>query len=196
MLKERRSSVRRFTKETEIDVRLNLDRPSPVKISTTIPFLDHMLELLARHGKFSLSIKARGDTDIDSHHLVEDIGIVIGQALKKALGEKKRINRYGNFLLPMDEALSYVALDLSGRPFLDYDVKFRFQKAGFDFGLLKEFFYAFAINSGVTLHVSMIKGSNCHHIAESVFKGLGRALGEAIKLNSKQKGVPSTKGRL
>ncbi|MCX5782159.1 MAG: imidazoleglycerol-phosphate dehydratase HisB [Elusimicrobia bacterium] len=195
-MKERKAKIKRVTKETKIDISLNLVKSKPVKFSNTIPFMNHMLELLAHHGKLSLSVKAQGDTYVDSHHLVEDLGIVLGQAIKKALGEKKGINRYGNFLLPMDEALSYVAVDLSGRPFLDYSVKFKFQKSGFDFSLLKEFFYAFAINSGITLHISMRKGSNCHHIAESVFKGLGRALGEAIKLNSKQKGVPSTKGKL
>ena len=177
-------------------VSVNLDRVKPVSVDTTIPFMDHMLELLAHHARISLKVKAKGDTEIDCHHLVEDIGIVLGQALKKALGSKKGIMRYGNFLLPMDEALSYVSLDLSGRPYLEYEAKIKFQKEGFDFSLLKEFFYAVAINAGITLHISMLKGSNNHHIAESIFKGFARALGQAVSLDPKQKGIPSTKERL
>ena len=193
---KRQGDVKRATRETTVAVSVNLDRAKPVSINTTIPFMDHMLELLAHHAKISLKVRAKGDTEIDCHHLVEDIGIVLGQALKKALGKKVGIARYGNFLLPMDEALSYVSLDLSGRPFLEYEAKIKFQKLGFDFSLLKEFFYALAINAGITLHISMLKGSNNHHIAESIFKGFARALGQAVSLDPKQKGIPSTKERL
>lgn len=195
-MEQRKGTVRRVTKETKIEISVNLDRTNPVRIDTTIPFMDHMLDVMAHHGRFALTVKASGGVFIDGHHLVEDLGIVLGQAFEKAFGSKKGINRYGNFLLPMDEALSYVAVDISGRPFLDYDVTFRAQKSGFDYELLKEFFYALAINAGITLHISMIKGSNCHHIAESAFKGLGRALGDAMQRNPKQKGIPSTKGKL
>jgi len=158
--------------------------------------MDHMLSLLAHHALVSLNISASGDTEIDDHHLAEDIGITLGQALKKALGSKKGINRYGNFLLPMDEALSYVAIDISGRPYLEYKVNFEHRKEGFDFGLLKEFFYAVAINAGLTLHINQKKGTNNHHVAESVFKGFGRALKQAVSKDRKQKGAPSTKGIL
>ena len=195
-MKKRIGDIKRITKETSVAVSINLDSASPVSIATTIPFMDHMLELLAHHARVSLKVKARGDTEIDCHHLVEDLGIVLGQALKKALGKKKGITRYGNFLLPMDEALSYVSLDLSGRPYLEYEAKIKFQNEGFDFSLLKEFFYALAINAGITLHISMLKGSNNHHIAESIFKGFARALGQAVSLDPKQKGVPSTKAKL
>ena len=195
-MKKRVGDIKRVTKETNVAVALNLDSSRPVSVATTIPFMDHMLELLAHHAKVSLKVKAKGDTEIDCHHLVEDIGIVLGQALKKALGKKIGIARYGNFLLPMDEALSYVSLDLSGRPYLEYEAKIKFQKEGFDFSLLKEFFYALAINAGITLHISMLKGSNNHHIAESIFKGFARALGQAVSVDPKQKGIPSTKAKL
>ncbi len=196
LLKPRKAEIKRITKETDIKLSLNLDSPKPVFIDTTIPFVDHMLELFAHHSGFGLSVKAKGDTEVDFHHLVEDLGIVLGLAIKKALGSKKGINRYGNFLLPMDEALSYVTIDLSGRPYLDYKVKFKNAGGGFDFSLLKEFFYAVAINGSLTLHISMLKGSNNHHISESVFKGFARALGQAASLDKKRKGVPSTKGKL
>jgi len=195
-MKQRKAKVIRKTKETDIVVELDLDRSTPVRIDTSIPFMDHMLTLFAHHGTVSLTVKAWGDTEIDDHHLVEDIGISLGQALSKALGSKKGITRYGNFLLPMDEALSYVALDLSGRPYLQYDVPFKFLKSGFDFDLLQDFFYALAINAALTLHISQKKGRNNHHIAESIFKGFGRALRAAVSPDLKRKGIPSTKGRL
>ena len=195
-MKQRKADILRKTKETNVLVGLNLDKTAPVKINTTIPFVDHMLSLLAHHSAVSLKIAASGDTEIDDHHLVEDIGITLGQTLKKALGNKKNINRYGNFLLPMDEALSYVAIDISGRPYLDYKVKFKPGNRGFDFGLFKEFFYAVAINAGITLHIKQKSGENNHHIAESIFKGFGRALRQAVAVNAKQKGIPSTKGVL
>ncbi|MCL2144192.1 MAG: imidazoleglycerol-phosphate dehydratase HisB [Endomicrobia bacterium] len=194
-MKQRKSKITRKTNETDISVEINLDKAEKPKISTTIGFLDHMLELFAMHSGISLKIKASGDTHIDDHHLAEDAGIVIGKALKEALGDKKGIVRYGHFLLPMDEALAYVALDLSGRFFLSYEAEIKFQKTGFNYDLIQEFFYALACSAGITLHIRMIKGRNNHHIAESIFKGFGRALGQATAY-SKNKCVPSTKGVL
>ncbi len=196
-MKNRSAVQKRATRETDISISLGLEKPGKIAVSTSIPFMDHMLTLFAHHAGFSLSIKASGDTHIDDHHLVEDIGITLGSALKLALGDKKGIVRYGNFLLPMDEALSYVALDLSGRPLLDFGVKFAKQSGErFDYSLIKEFFYALAVNSGMTLHISMKKGSNNHHIAEAVFKGFGRALAAAATRDKKNKSIPSTKGLL
>jgi len=195
-MKKRSAVIKRTTKETSIAISLDLDRPGKVSIATSIPFMDHMLTLFASHGVFGLTITASGDTHIDDHHLVEDLGIALGQALDRAVGDKKGIFRYGNFLLPMDEALAYVALDLSGRPFLNYDVPFAVRRSGFDFGLVEEFFSALAVNARMTLHLRMIKGKNNHHIAESLFKGFGRALAQAVSVNRKQTGIPSTKGRL
>jgi imidazoleglycerol-phosphate dehydratase len=192
---QRKSKIIRNTNETQVTITLNLDKSQPTKISTTIGFLDHMLELFATHSGIALIITASGDTHIDDHHLVEDIGITLGKALKEALGNKKGINRYGNFLLPMDEALSYIAIDLSGRPFLSYEADIKFQKTGFNYDLIEEFFYALASNSLMTLHIKMIKGRNNHHIAESIFKGFARALKIAIA-KSKTNSIPSTKGIL
>ena len=193
----RNAKLRRTTKETDVSVSINLDKLKPVKVKTTVPFMDHMLDLFAHHAGVSLVINAKGDTHIDDHHLIEDIGIVFGTVLKKAIGNKKGIARYGNFLLPMDEALAHIVIDISGRPYLDYKVKFQLAKtAKFDFSLLKEFFYAFAINAGVTLHIRLLKGDNNHHIAESMFKGLGRALSQACARDPKRSGIPSTKGKL
>jgi imidazoleglycerol-phosphate dehydratase len=196
-MKKRTAVQRRITKETKVSVSIKLDKPGNTVIDTTIPFMDHMLQLFAHHAGFSANIKACGDTNIDDHHLVEDIGITLGLCIKEALGDKKGISRYGNFLLPMDEALAYVALDLSGRPLLDFDVKF--SKLGgerFDYSLIKEFFYAVAVNGGITLHICMKKGANNHHIAEAIFKGFGRALAAASARDKKQKSFPSTKGML
>lgn len=194
-MKQRKSKIIRKTNETNVEVELNLDKVSKPQISTTIGFLDHMLDLFAMHAGISLKIKASGDTHIDDHHLVEDTGITIGKALKEALGDKKGIVRYGHFLLPMDEALAYIALDLSGRFFLSYEADIKFQKTGFNYDLIQEFFYALACNAGITLHIKMIKGRNNHHIAESMFKGFGRALGQAVAY-SKNRRIPSTKGVL
>lgn len=193
---QRKAILRRTTKETDIAVELDLDRSRPARIATSIPFIDHMLTLFAHHAGITLSVTASGDTHIDDHHLVEDLGITIGSALRQALGDKKGIGRYGNFLLPMDEALSYIALDLSGRPFFSYQAKFAFIKEGFDFDLVEDFFYALAVNAGITLHIALICGRNNHHIAESMFKGFGRAIAQAVAVNRKLKGVPSTKGKL
>lgn len=195
-MKHRFSRIVRKTKETSVEIELNLDRVKPIEIETGVGFLDHMLQLLAYHGQFSLEIRASGDREIDDHHIVEDVGITLGQAFSKALGSKAGITRYGNFLLPMDEALSYVALDFSGRPYLEYDVKFKADNSRFDFALLKEFFYAFAVNAGLTLHIEKKKGMNNHHIAEAVFKGLGKAIAQAVTINPKRKSVPSSKGKL
>ncbi|MDR1696284.1 MAG: imidazoleglycerol-phosphate dehydratase HisB [Endomicrobium sp.] len=195
-MKQRTAKIKRTTKETDISVELNLDKSSKPEISTTIGFLDHMLELFASHAGIALKVKAKGDTHIDDHHLVEDAGITIGQALKTALGDKKGIARYGHFLLPMDESLSYTALDLSGRFYLSYEASILFQKTGFNYDLLEEFFYALASNAGITLHIKMIKGRNNHHIAESIFKSFGHSLRQAITLAKGKKTIPSTKGVL
>ena len=192
----RKVKIKRKTAETDVEMALNLDSFKPAKIQTDIPFLNHMLNLFAANAQITLDIKAKGDVEIDDHHLTEDIGITLGQALKKSLGDKKGITRYGHFLLPMDEALAYVAMDISGRPHLSYDVKIKFQKTGFNYDLLQEFFIAFVNNAGVTLHIKMMKGRNNHHIAEAVFKGFGRALKDAVSINKKIKNIPSTKGIL
>jgi len=195
-MKQRKSKIVRKTNETDVSVEINLDKASKPDVSATIGFMDHMLELFAAHAGISLKIKAKGDTHIDDHHLVEDTGITIGKALKEALGDKKGIARYGHFLLPMDEALSYVALDLSGRFYLSYEASIQFQKTGFNYDLLEEFFYALACNAGITLHIKMIKGRNNHHIAESIFKAFGRALRQAIAYSKGKMVIPSTKGVL
>ncbi|GMO64789.1 MAG: imidazoleglycerol-phosphate dehydratase HisB [Endomicrobiia bacterium] len=196
MRSQRKAKIVRETKETRISVEVNLDKYFVSSVSTTVGFLDHMLELFAMHSEIGFKIKAVGDTHIDEHHLVEDSGITIGQALKEALRDKKGIVRYGHFLLPMDEALSYVALDLSGRSYLSYDVDIKFQKDGFNYDLIQEFFYALVNNTGITLHIKMIKGRNNHHIAESVFKAFGHALGRAALYSKIKKSILSTKGVL
>ncbi|AKL97799.1 imidazoleglycerol-phosphate dehydratase HisB [Endomicrobium proavitum] len=194
-MKQRKANVKRVTKETNVLVELNLDKSSKPEISTSIGFLDHMLELFGAHSGFTLKVKASGDTHIDDHHLVEDTGITLGLALKEALGDKKAIARYGHFLLPMDEALSYVALDLSGRFFFSYEAQIEFQKTGFNYDLIHEFFYALASSAGITLHIKMIKGRNNHHIAEAMFKAFAKALAQAAA-RTKGKKIPSTKGIL
>lgn len=188
----RKAKVERKTKETHIKADLNLDGKGEVLIETELPFLNHMLELLARHANFDLTLNAKGDLEVDAHHTVEDIGIVLGQALKQALGKKEGINRYGFCLLPMDEALAQVALDISGRPFLIFDVNFNQDKIGqFETDLFRDFFQAFVNHSGLTLHVKTLYGRNDHHLIESVFKGLAKALQMAVSLN--RKNLPSTK---
>ncbi len=188
--------IERKTKETNIKISLNLYGKGKYNIDTSIPFLDHMLELFSKHGNFDLNIKARGDREIDDHHLVEDIGIVLGLAIKKSIENKKSINRYGNFLMPMDEALSYVVIDLSGRPYFSYDVKFtKIIGKEFDYSLIKEFFRAVAYNAQMGLHIKKYKGENNHHIAESIFKGFAKALSQAVAINKKVN-VPSTKGKV
>lgn len=194
----RKAMLKRKTKETNISLGLNLDGRGSYSINTSIPFLDHMLSLMCKHGLFDMKLKAKGDIDIDDHHTVEDIGIVLGKALKQAVGDMKGIARYGQASVPMDEALASVSLDISGRPYLVYKVEFpkKSKLKDFDIDLIEDFFQAFAGNSGITLHVNALYGRNTHHIIEAIFKGLGRALREAVAINPKVKGIPSTKGKL
>lgn len=191
----RTASKQRKTNETVIEVACNLDNSQDVTISTGVGFFDHMLELFARHGRIGLTVKANGDLHIDSHHTVEDVGIVLGQVIKEALGDKKQINRYGTAYVPMDETLGFVSLDISGRPFLVLDATFENEKLGnFDTELVREFLQAFAFQSGITLHARVLYGINTHHKVEALFKALGRALAEAIRINPEIVGVNSTKG--
>jgi imidazoleglycerol-phosphate dehydratase len=196
----RKAKIDRRTKETKIQVELNLDGKGNYEINTPIPFLNHMLELMAKFACIDLKIKASGDIRIDNHHTTEDLGISLGQAIKKALGKKEGIFRYGFSLVPMDEALSEISLDLSNRPYLAFNVKFKREttkKIGeFNFELIEDFFRALCINAGITLHINLRYGKNNHHIAESMFKGFGVTLREAVKINPKLKGIPSTKGRI
>ena len=194
----RAASVSRRTAETDVSVSLTLDGTGKAAIATGVGFLDHMLELFARHGLFDLEVKVEGDLHVDQHHTTEDTGIAVGQAFLKALGDKKGIARYADLHLPMDETLSRVALDISGRPFLVFKAEFPAEKIGaFDTELVREWFQAFAMNAGITLHVETLYGDNAHHIAESCFKGLARALRKAVALDPREEGrVPSTKGTL
>jgi imidazoleglycerol-phosphate dehydratase len=194
----RSAKVTRTTKETDVDVAVNLDGTGASAIETGIGFFDHMLDLLARHSRIDITVKAKGDLHIDHHHTTEDVGIALGQAVKQALGDMKGITRYADVHVPMDEALTRVAIDISGRPFLVFRAEFGRDKVGaFDTELVREWFQAFAINAGVTLHVETLYGSNDHHIAESCFKGLARALRAALAIDARTAGeVPSTKGRL
>jgi imidazoleglycerol-phosphate dehydratase len=194
----RAASISRRTAETDVTVSIGLDGTGRSSITTGVGFLDHMLELFARHGLFDLEVKVTGDLHVDHHHTTEDTGIALGQAFLKALGDKKGIARYADIHLPMDEALTRVALDLSGRPFLVFRSNFPAEKIGaFDTELVREWFQAFAVNAGVTLHVETLYGDNSHHIAESCFKGLARALRAAVAVDPREQGrVPSTKGSL
>ena len=194
----RTGQVKRTTKETDIDVAVDLDGKGVSQIATGIGFLDHMLDLLARHSRIDITAKAKGDLHIDDHHTAEDVGIALGQAFKQALGDMKGITRYADVHLPMDEALTRVAIDISGRPFLVFKVAFKHHKIGtFDTELVNEWFQAFAMNAGITLHVETLYGSNDHHISESCFKGLARALRAAVAVDPRAKDeIPSTKGSL
>jgi len=193
----RKAKIVRKTTETDIALEIDLDKSAGSNISTTIAFFDHMLELFARHGFFKLVVKSKGDTQIDDHHLVEDLGICLGQAVGQALGKKTGINRYGSASVPMDECLCRVDLDISGRPYLIYKVKYERRKiGGFDPALVKEFFKAFTDHSGITLHINLLYGNNSHHIIEAVFKAFARALHDAVNLNANINGVLSTKGSL
>lgn len=193
----RESRIKRETKETNVDVHINIDGQGENNINTGIGFLDHMLEQISRHGFFNMEIKAEGDLHVDYHHTVEDIAIVMGQTLGKALGDKQGIKRYATIFTPMDEALSMVSIDLSGRPYLHLDVEFTGHRTGnFEVQLVEEFFRALAFNSGMTLHIKCIHGRNDHHIIESIFKAFGRALDEATSIDNRIKGVMSTKGKL
>ena len=193
----RKSSIERITKETQIKLTLDIDGRGEAKIFTSVPFLDHMLDLFTRHGLFDLQIEAKGDIDIDFHHTVEDIGIVLGTAFREALGDKKGIRRYGQASVPMDETQASVAVDLSGRPYMVYNVKLPKVKIGeFDVELAREFFQAFANNAGANLHINVLYGDNVHHILEACFKGLARALDQATLVDPRIEGVLSTKGKL
>ena len=193
----RKAEVSRNTKETRIGVKLNLDGKGGAKIATGVPFLDHMLEQVARHGLFDLEVAAKGDLHIDAHHTVEDIGITLGQAFARAAGDKKGVRRYGYAYVPLDEALSRAVVDLSGRPGLEYHIEFSRARIGeFDVDLVHEFFQGFVNHAQVTLHVDNLKGTNAHHQAETAFKAFGRALRMAVERDPKVKDVPSTKGTL
>lgn len=194
---ERKAEVKRKTKETDISIYLKLDGRGEYKINTTVPFLDHMLSQIAKHGFFDLEVNAKGDTEIDYHHTVEDVGIALGDAFKKALGEKEGIRRYGHAVIPLNEALSMVSVDISGRPYIVYNVAMPKEKVGeFDVELTEEFFRAFANSSGMSLHINVMYGNNLHHIIESIFKAAARALDEATSIDERVKGIPSTKGKL
>jgi len=192
----RRASLQRRTKETDIKIELNIDGKGKTDILTPIPFLNHLLDNFGKHGLFDLKIKAEGDIEIDQHHTVEDIGICLGEAFKEALGDKKGINRAGYFIFPLDEALSVVALDISGRAFLDFNCKFKKQKIGdLDSDLIKEFFWGFVRHLEATLHIRVLAGENDHHKAESVFKAFGKAMKVACSKEKRiLKELPSTKG--
>ncbi len=193
----RRASVTRKTRETDITVTIDVDGTGRCELASGVPFLDHMLEQIARHGVVDLTVKAEGDLHIDAHHTVEDIGITIGQALAKALGDKAGIRRYGHAYVPLDEALSRVVIDLSGRPGLEFHVPFtRAMIGAFDVDLAHEFFQGFVNHAQMTLHVDNIRGQNAHHQCETVFKAFARALRMAVEYDPRASGIPSTKGAL
>lgn len=208
-MKKRIAKVDRKTAETHVKVLMNLDGSGKGKITYPIPFLGHMLTLLAKHGLFDLSLTARGDLDVDIHHLVEDTGIALGEALAKCLGKKEKIERYGHAIIPMDEALAEVkcAVDVSGRPHLTYNARFEkellYANVGretlrmyFDQEMLREFFKSFVLKAGISMHIDLIRGKNTHHKIEAIFKGVGVSLMRACQINPRKKGVPSTKGIL
>jgi imidazoleglycerol-phosphate dehydratase len=195
----RSATIERNTKETKISVAVDLDGAGRSEISTGVGFFDHMLDQIARHAPLDLTVRAEGDLHIDGHHTIEDVGIAIGQAVDRALGDRKGISRYGDAHVPLDEALTRVVLDVSGRPFLVYDVSFPAQRIGaFDTELMREFFQAFAVHARVGLHIECLRGVNSHHIAESAFKGFARAFGKAVAIDPRrtQGEAPSTKGTL
>ena len=193
----RTATLERTTNETAVKISVALDGEGKANVDSGIGFFDHMLTLFAAHGKFDLDVKCEGDLHVDGHHSVEDIGITLGTAIKQALGDKRGINRYGTFYLPMDEALAFVSLDISGRPFLVCDLGSLAPNVGaFDTQLTEEFLRAFAFNAGITLHVKVLYGSNSHHKIEAVFKALGHALRHAVENDPRTSGVPSTKGSL
>ena len=195
--KARRAEIERKTAETQISIKLNLDGEGTCDIATGIGFLDHMLTLLAKHSFMDLTVKAKGDLEVDSHHTVEDIGIVLGEALREALGDKAGIHRYGNCFIPMDETLAQVCLDFSGRPFLVFDAEIpKIQLGNYDAEMTEEFFRAVAVHCGLTLHIRVLYGSNLHHIIEAIFKAFARAVAEAAAVDPRVKGVMSSKGVL
>ena len=193
----RKAVVKRTTQETSVEISINLDGTGNYEIKTEVPFLTHMLELFSRHALFNLKVEASGDVDVDYHHLVEDVGIVLGEAVRKAIGDKKGINRYGFFTLPMDETLVSVAIDLSGRPYFVYKgFPEMVTLMGIEFDLFREFWKSFAFSLECNLHINRHYGLNLHHMAEGTFKCVARALRMAVKINKREKGVPSTKGEL
>ena len=195
--KARRAEIERKTAETQISIKLNLDGEGTCDIATGIGFLDHMLTLLAKHSFMDLTVKAKGDLEVDSHHTVEDIGIVLGEALREALGDKAGIHRYGNCFIPMDETLAQVCLDFSGRPFLVFGAEIpKIQLGNYDAEMTEEFFRALAVHCGLTLHIRVLYGSNVHHIIEAIFKAFARAVAEAAAVDPRVKGVMSSKGVL
>jgi len=193
----RKAKIKRRTGETDISLEFRLDGSGKGVISTSVPFLDHMLNLLSRHGLFDLTVRGKGDREVDDHHLVEDLGICLGEALREALGDKQGIERYGEATVPMDESLCRVALDLSGRPFLAFQADFKDGRIGdFDPALIREFFKALADHSLTPLHIQVLYGKNSHHMAEAIFKAFARALRMAVHPNRRIQGIPSTKGSL
>jgi imidazoleglycerol-phosphate dehydratase len=194
----RKAKIKRKTKETDITLEINLDGTGRHAVKTAIPFLDHMLSLMSKHGLMDVKLTARGDLEVDDHHTVEDTGIVLGEALRQALGDMKGIRRYGAASVPMDEALAQVSLDISGRPYLVYKVAVnkRSKIKDFDVDLIEDFLQALASGAGITLHVDVPYGRNTHHMIEGVFKALGRALREAVERDPRVRGVPSTKGKI
>lgn len=194
---ERSANVTRTTKETDISVELNLDGSGQSRVETGIGFFDHMLEGFARHGFFDLDIRIKGDLQVDAHHSVEDAGIVLGTAIRQALGDKVGIKRYGSCILPMDDALCMCAIDLSGRPYFAFDCEFPAERAGYlDTEMVREFFYAISYSVGMNLHIKMLSGFNTHHMIEAIFKAFARALDEAVDKDMRIKDVLSTKGSL
>ena len=191
------AEVSRKTSETDIQIRLNLDGTGQTKIHTGIGFFDHMLNSFARHGLFDLEVNVNGDLDVDCHHTIEDTGIVLGEAIKQAVGDKKGIKRFGYFILPMDESLVLASLDLSGRPYLNYQIPLTVERVGqMDTEMVKEFFYAISYSCGMNLHLKLMDGSNNHHIIEAAFKAFAKALDEAVSYDSRIQDVLSTKGSL
>lgn len=196
-MEQRTGSISRKTRETEISVQVNLDGTGASEIATQVPFFDHMLDQIARHGLCDLKVKALGDVEIDGHHTVEDTGIALGQALRQALSDASGIRRYGSAFIPFDETLAFAAIDVSGRPFLAFDADFPREKVGeFDTELVLEFFRALAFNAGITLHLKIHYGQNAHHMIEGLFKAFARALYDATARDPRVQGVPSTKGSL
>ncbi len=197
-MKSRSAEFKRETKETQISVKINLDGEGKIELDTGVPFLEHMLDQIARHGLIDISVIAKGDLDIDAHHTVEDIGICLGEAFRVALGDKKGIRRYGHAYVPLDEALSRVVIDFSGRPGMEYEVNFSRDRIGeFDVDLMHEFFQGFINHAKATLHIDNIRGDNAHHIAETIFKAFGRAVRMAVEFDERMAGkLPSTKGSL
>ncbi len=197
MKRSRTAEIKRETKETQIELELNLDGRGNATVDTGIGFFDHMLEGFAKHGLFDLKIQATGDLHVDGHHTVEDTGIVLGSAIKEAIGDKKGIKRYGNMILPMDDALVLCAVDLCGRPYLSYEADFKTEKIGYlDTELIREFFYAVSYSAMMNLHIKVISGTNSHHIAEAMFKSFAKALDDAVSFDERITDVLSTKGSL